>query len=228
MQKLFSIDGKVIIFLNKVADMVLLNLLWLVCCIPIVTIGASTTAFSYVLLKIARDEESYTCSTFFRVFKENFKQATIVWGIFALIGAVLCLDFYVSGTMAGPYRSILMILFFMITFLVLATMFYAFPVMAFFKNSTKKVFKNSFYMALAHFPYTLLIVIVNFCPVVLLICGNFVAAGFFDAVIGFALAGWINAHIFRKLFDRYIGGVKGPVSVEGKDKGRSWSDGGKT
>lgn len=159
MQRIFAMDGKVVNFLNKVADLVLLNILWLICCVPIVTIGASTTAFSYVLLKMVRDEESYLFSTFFRVFKENFKQSTVVWVIFILIGAVLYLDFYVVGIMTGGVKSILLTLFFMILFLVAATMFYVFPVMAFFENSTKKVFKNSFYMALAHLPYTLLIVV---------------------------------------------------------------------
>ena len=218
MQRIFAMDGKVVNFLNKVADLVLLNILWLICCVPIVTIGASTTAFSYVLLKMVRDEESYLFSTFFRVFKENFKQSTVVWVIFILIGAVLYLDFYVVGIMTGGVKSILLTLFFMILFLVAATMFYVFPVMAFFENSTKKVFKNSFYMALAHLPYTLLIVVINLCPVILLIFGNFIAAGFVDAVIGFALAGWINAHIFRKLFDRYLKKTETAVPVEERNK----------
>lgn len=214
MHKLFAMDGAIVNFLNKMADIVLLNILWLVCCIPVITIGASTTAFSYLLLKIARDEENYVFSTFFRVFKENFRQATLVWGIFASIGTVLYLDFYVSGIMTESYRSILGILFLAILFLIMSTMFYAFPIIAFFENSTKKVFKNSFYMAMAYLPYTLLIVFINLCPVIIFIFGNFMIAGFFDAVLGFGLAGWINACIFRKLFDKCIKNSKTSVFIE--------------
>lgn len=204
MGKLFAMDGKLLRLMNKAADLVFLNVLWLVCCIPIVTIGASTTAFQYVILKMARDEESYVCSTFFRAFKENFKQSTIVWGVFLFMGIVLYFDFYYSGHTPEQFGKFLFIPLAIAAFLLLSTMFYAFPILAFFQNSTKKVFKNSFYMAVAHLPYTFAIIIVNLLPVLLLFMGNVMAAGFIDVIIGFAMTAWINAHIFRKLFDKYI------------------------
>lgn len=206
MSRLFAMDGKLAVFLNKIADLVILNLLWLVCCIPVVTAGAATTAFAYELLRIARDEESYVFTGFFRQFKENFKQATIVWLVYLLIGAVVYFDIRALGLMELSVKPVLIMVLYMIAFLTLASMFYAFPVMAFFRNSTKKVFRNSLLMAVAHLPWTLLIILINLCPVFLLLFGNAIAAGFLDVVIGFSLAGWANAHIFRRLFDRYIKG----------------------
>lgn len=201
-------DGKLAVFLNKIADLVILNLLWLVCCIPVVTAGAATTAFAYELLRLARDEESYVFTGFLRQFKENFKQATIVWLVYLLIGAVVYLDIRALGLMELSVKPVLTVALYMIAFFALASMFYAFPVMAFFRNSMKKVFKNSLLMAVAHLPWTLLIILINLCPIFLLLFGNVIAAGFFDIVIGFSLAGWANAHIFRRLFDRYIKGVE--------------------
>ena len=79
-----------------------------------------------------------------------------------------------------------------------------FPIMAFFENSTKKVFKNSFLMALAHLPFTILIAVISLFPWAFLFFGQFIAAAFLDLIIGFGLAGYINARIFRRIFKRYI------------------------
>ena len=84
---LFNYDNPVWRFIGKFWDVLILNVLWLVCSIPIVTIGASTTAMYYVTLKLARDEDGYTIRSFFKSFKENFRQATVIWLIFL---AVVC------------------------------------------------------------------------------------------------------------------------------------------
>lgn len=208
MSRLFVMDGKLAVFLNKMADLVILNLLWLVCCIPVVTAGAATTAFAYELLKLARDEESYVFTGFFRQFKENFRQSTIVWLVYLLIGMVVYFDIRALGMMDLPGKPVLTMVLYIAAFLALASMFYAFPIMAFFRNSVKKVFRNSLLMSIAHLPWTLLIILINLCPVFFLLFGNAIAACFVDVVIGFCLAGWANAHIFRRLFDRYTKGAE--------------------
>ena len=77
--KLFSMDGKFLETFNKITDLVTLNILWLLCCIPIITIGASTSALYQVTLQIAENRDSYITKEFFKAFRENFRQATIVW-----------------------------------------------------------------------------------------------------------------------------------------------------
>ena len=98
----------------------------------------------------------------------------------------------------------LFILFCVVAVFVYMGSCYMFPVMAFFENSTKKVFKNSFLMALAHLPFTVLIAVISLLPWVFLFFGQFIAAAFFDLIAGFSIAGYINAHIFRRIFKRYI------------------------
>ena len=78
MGRFFSMDNKFFTFMNKVADLCILNIICLVCCIPIVTAGASITAMYYVTLKMVRNEEAYIVRSFFKSFKDNFKQATII------------------------------------------------------------------------------------------------------------------------------------------------------
>lgn len=204
MSRLFAMDGKLNHFMGQIADLVLLNLIWLIFCIPIVTIGASTTALQYVVLRMVRNEESYIFASFFQAFKDNLKQSTIIWGILLLISSILYFDFYFSSHMPMASARIMFIPFALIAFLTVITANYIFPILAYFKNSTKKAFKNSLLMALAHLPYTLLITAVSLLPIFLLLIGDLVIAMFINIIIGIAFSAWINAHIFRKLFDRYV------------------------
>lgn len=72
----FNLDSPVMRFLTKVADLIILNILFLICCIPIVTIGAASTALYTVTMKSVRDEESYVIRSYFKAFKDNFKIGT--------------------------------------------------------------------------------------------------------------------------------------------------------
>lgn len=79
MSNFFNMDNGLFRALGKLADLMLLNILFLVCSLPIFTIGASFTAMYYVTLKLAENEEGYTPGAFLKSFKQNFKQATIIW-----------------------------------------------------------------------------------------------------------------------------------------------------
>jgi len=95
MGKLFNLDSPVFSFLNKAADLIWLNILTFICCIPVVTIGASMTALNYVVLKMVRNEEGYITRSYFKSFKQNFKQATVIWLIVLAVIMVLAGDFYI-------------------------------------------------------------------------------------------------------------------------------------
>lgn len=202
MNGLFAVDGKLYQVMGKLADLVLLNLLWVLCSIPVITAGASTAAFYSVLLKMARNEEAYIFRSFFHAFHENLRQASAVFGILLAACGLLGCDLYVCARMGGRAGKGLFTVFCVVAVFVYMTACYLFPVIAFFQNSTKKVFKNSFLLAIAYFPYTILIAAVSLCPWLLLFFGEFVYAAFFDVVIGFSLAGLLNAHLLRRIFSR--------------------------
>ena len=92
MGRFFNMDNKFFVFMGKVADLCMLNLLCIACCIPVVTAGASLTALYYVTLKMVRNEEAYIFRSFFKSFKENFKQATIINVIMLIVAVLLYLD----------------------------------------------------------------------------------------------------------------------------------------
>ena len=93
--KFFSYESKFGQILLKLCYSCYLNLLWFVCCLPIVTIGASTAALYYCTLKIADDEHTHMAPMFFRAFKENFRQATVLWLILLAVGILLGGDGYI-------------------------------------------------------------------------------------------------------------------------------------
>ena len=97
MDRLFNMDNKFFTVMGRVADLIMLNVVFLICCLPIVTIGASLTALHYVTLKMARNEESYIIRSFFKSFKQNFKQATVINLIMLAVAAILYMDLRIVG-----------------------------------------------------------------------------------------------------------------------------------
>ena len=105
MESLFGPDGKVNRALGFVRNLMVLGLIALICCIPVVTIGASLTALNYVALRIARGEEGYIIRDFFRSFRESFRSATIIWmGMLALL-VLYAMDSYIMNQSAAEYQD---------------------------------------------------------------------------------------------------------------------------
>lgn len=92
MKKSSSIDNPFFRLMGAIGDLVVLNILWLLCCLPVVTAGASTLALFAIVHKIAAGENYRTAAGFFKAFRRDFKQATALWlvvlaaGIAALAG----------------------------------------------------------------------------------------------------------------------------------------------
>ena len=100
MSNLFNPDNKFFTFMGRVADLMILNILCIICCIPVITVGPAITAMFYVTLKMARNEESYVIRGFFHSFKQNFRQGVIIHLIMLVVGAVLLFDLYFTRQMS--------------------------------------------------------------------------------------------------------------------------------
>ena len=207
MGKIFDLDSPLVRFLNKVADLLWLNLLTVVCCIPIVTAGAAFTALHYCCLKLVRGEEGYITKDFFKSFKLNFKQATVIWLIVLVTGIVLGFDFYiiingVVGGTAAVIRIGLLIAAILYVFIVL----YVFPLQSHFYNPVKTTIKNAFMMSLTILPKTVLMVIYAALPLALTYTGIWFSVG---ALVGFSILFWFSAPayfsalLYNKTFKKY-------------------------
>ena len=126
----FNYDNPVWRFIGKFWDVILLSVSGRSAAFPIVTIGASTTAMYYVTLKLVRDEDGYTIRSFFRSFRENFKQSTIIWLIFLAAGIVLGVDlFFFIRMFAGDekVKIVMTSIFVALSFVYVAMFTYVFP-----------------------------------------------------------------------------------------------------
>lgn len=150
--KIFDLDSPLMNVLNKMADLMWLNILTLICCIPIITAGAAFTSMHYVALKIVRNEESYITRSFFKSFKTNFRQATLIWLLILLIAAVLGGDYYIITKSGIQFSSVLVVLIMAAAVLVICTTLYVFPVLAKFDNTIMGTIRNAFIMSILQLP----------------------------------------------------------------------------
>jgi len=167
--KIFSYESKFSQLLLKLSYACYLNLLWLICSIPIVTIGASTTALYYSCLKIVRDEDSHVAATFFRSFRENFKQATVLWLILLAAGVFLAGDGYILYHLRQSSDGALSVMWTLILAIVIATaviyvivLEYVFPLLACFSNTNTAMLKNAFLLGTHYLFATILVFAVHF------------------------------------------------------------------
>ena len=141
--KFLSYDSKFSQILLCLCKSCCLNFLWFICSIPVITIGASTTALYYVSFKIVKDEDRSLTRMFFRAFRENFRQATILWLIFLAAGTLLATDGYLlyrlravsTGWIAAAFTLMLACIIAAAVVYVIVLL-YVFPLTASVSNTT--------------------------------------------------------------------------------------------
>lgn len=203
----FSMDNKFFTFMGRVADLCILNIICLICCIPIVTAGASITAMYYVTLKMVRNEEAYIVRSFFKSFKENFKQATVINLILIVVGVILYLDMHVAKAMPGSAGQIFHVIFVAFAIVYFVLTLYVYPVLARFYNSTGNTIKNALLMSIRHLPYTVVMVLIELCPLLLLFVKSFRLQStlfILFLMVGFGLIAYCNSFFLAKIFDNYM------------------------
>jgi len=164
MSEFFNPDSSIMHFITKIANSAYLNILWFVCCLPIVTIGASTTSLFYVTLKMAKNEEGSITAAFFCSFKENFIQATKIWLLLLAAGIVFLFDGYIFYHMR--FENLLWTIGTAVYLVVLAAyaiiLMYIFPLLARFNNTIFAMFKNSLFIGMRFLMCTVLMAVIYF------------------------------------------------------------------
>ena len=168
----FSLDSKFSQIMGRVFDLMMLNIIFLIMCIPIVTIGANFTAMYYVTLKMIKNEETYIFRTYWKSFRENFKQATAIWLILLAVLIVLILDLLLVMRMPGTI-TYLRFVFLVLIFFEAMVLSYVFPVLSRFDNTVKNTIKNSILMAIRHLPYTILMAVITIAPAAVFLIQSF-------------------------------------------------------
>lgn len=199
MNGFFNIDGPFYKWGTEVADVMILSLLWLVCSLPIFTIGASTTALFYVFGKKVRKEDPYVVKHFFLSFRENFKQATVITFILGmmLFSAYLYVKILLNETTPMWMKIIGLFFIIQVTFIGL----YVFPVLSRFQMTIKNILLSSFMFANKYFITSILCVILFGITVfVVLSLSPF-------TIFAFGIYALVSSFLFQRLFTKNIEAV---------------------
>ncbi|MDR2903386.1 MAG: DUF624 domain-containing protein [Clostridiales bacterium] len=193
----FSLDGPFNKFGNILADIMILGLIWFVCCLPVVTAGASTTALFYVMTRRISNREGYILKDFFGSFKANFKVATLVWLTVLAVGLILFFNVQnsaVMGALAVYFVPVQWAVFIGLCF----TAIYAFPLLSRFTMGYRALFKTAFFLAYRHFLTTVV------CMLMVLAI-LFAAATVFPPLflVGAGIYAYVSSYLFVRVFRKY-------------------------
>lgn len=154
---------------EKVFDILILGILWIVCCLPLITIGASTTALYYAVVKCIKNNDGYAAKLFFHSFRQNFVPATILWIIFAGITFAMHLNIGILMHKSGGYVGLFFIcVYAFVSVYLLIMACYAFPALSRFDMNVGWIFKLSMYMGVRYLLTSLALLLVLACALALI------------------------------------------------------------
>lgn len=206
MSGMFDIDSPIMNVLNKVMNIVIVNLCFILSCLPIITVGAAITAMYSVNLKMAHDEETYVFTFYWKAFRRNFAQSTICWLFVVTAGAVLGIDFwFIGNTMTGVIKNVFYAVIIVSTVVYGIILIYVFPYIARFENKLLICIKNSLIIGGANIGYTVTMLLVTLASLALTFFSPqvFFRALFVWIVAGFSLLSFINSFFLRRVFAKY-------------------------
>ena len=195
---IFEEGSPFIRFLNRMADLLIINLLTLLMCVPVITAGASLTAMHYVLLKLVRDEEGYIVRSFFRSFKLNFLQATAMWliavALYALMGSSLSMIIQNSGSYPIWLPSAILVT----AILLWTVMIYAFALLSRYDNSVYHTLFNAVSLVFGELLRSFEMLVITLVPAILLLRSSVFLP--FLVLFGLSVPGYACAMVYDPVF----------------------------
>ena len=203
MGKFLDFDTPFMQKLTKLCDIFICSLLFILTCIPLFTIGAAWTALYYTTVKVLRRNRGTIFREYMHAFRLNFKQATMMWLGFMVILAVLGFNIMFSMNVLEEQAGILFAGgYFAISFFILGTIIYMFPLLSRFVIGKKQLLKMSYLMTLKHLHYTVLMVLLTVAEFVL---AWYLLFRFPVAILLIPAGGtWLLSLLMERILYRYI------------------------
>ena len=198
MNRIFDPENPFWMFMTKITDALCISILWLIFSIPVITIGASTTALFQFTLKQSANEEGYVWHTFFTAFKQNFKQATLIWIPALLLGALFIVEAYICIVKGTAFSNALFFVFLLFGIIYILILMWIFPIIALFHISTKKAITNAFVMSVGNLHVSITIAVI--AAAVLWVTKKIPLLSFFTM----GLIAFFASYFFRSVFRRYM------------------------
>lgn len=209
----FRYDSPVYRKLMLFTNLIIVNFLWVLTCLPVITAGAATSALYHVIFQLLNCQEDEVVKPFFQAFRENFRQATLIWVPHLFIGLALAAEaIYLSIGSSGG----LWLVFVVLAVIYLAVSSYIYPIIARYQSNTKKVLMNSAVLSIRHLFSSVCMVLLNTAPFVLLLRFPriFWNTSLFWTFLGFSLAAYLNSRMLMNIFKKYEPTEAKPKEVE--------------
>ena len=225
MGRLFDPETPVMQWLQKIATVIFCGFFWVLCCIPVITAGAATTAMYRMMFNLREDKSSRTAD-YFRVFAREFKKSTILWLIELLCAALSGLCFYlILASEAADTVILVSLLLFVTLFVILLFMFtFVYPLTAYFENTVGATLKNGLLMALAHRHQSIPAMALAMLPVIAAAVSSLISYEMFYYVIISILPVWVfviipllayvQSGLFLTVFRQYEPEETAPAGTE--------------
>ena len=204
--RLFDPEGPLMTALSKLADIVICNIMFVLFSLPIITFGSSLTALYTCMLRLVEDEDrddGLIFRTFWYAFRDNFKQATLLWLICLCGIAFLYAYYWTVHSLAASFGRVYQVTFFVLVLLFFFGFLYIFPLQARYENSIRNTLRNAWLMSVAALPWTLLNLVLLIAAVYVSFIMNPGAVEIFAylwAVCGFGLIAYLQGFLFRRAF----------------------------
>lgn len=161
MERFFGADGLLVNFLTKFGQLVMLTVVWIICCIPIITIGPAVSALYYAVMKSVRKDVGYPVKEFFRSFKRTLRDGIIFTVIYLLWAVLVYVNVQYLANVPGGMSHLFMIYAYIVLVALSAGLAcYLFPALSRFNVNRSRLVKMALYMTLSRFPLTVVLVAV--------------------------------------------------------------------
>lgn len=196
-----TLTNSVLDFIHTLCNFIILNLVFLITCLPVITIGASLSALYYVMIKEAKGEYGYLVRPYLKEFKNNFKTSTLSFLLLFFAGAILLFNIAFWFAMDNLVSMLIMSVLILASISYLLTFLYAFPLISRFKNGVLQTLKNAFYLSLVHKKITFGLLFLD--AFVISLCIFFSPMKLFMVLFGFAFIAYCKSFLFIQVFDCY-------------------------
>lgn len=213
----FNIESPLFNFITTLTEFILLNIIFLITCLPLFTIGTSLTSLYYVTMQEARSEHGYIVKNYLKAWKENFIQSTVIWVLYNIVSYVFFTALIVYKGLGTIVSNVIFILITLSTFLLVLSFLYIFPLLARFNNTTSRSIKNAMLLALHNIKTTILLVVIH-CTYIYL-CIILPWSKVFMVLLGFAFFAYCNSFLYTRVFKKYE-----PQDVNDNKSNQKFSD----
>lgn len=205
MKDAFFSDTPLSRFVNKLGNLIILNMCYLICCIPVITIGAANAALYGVCFRFGTDQEQSPVRSFFRLFRSSLKKGTALWLMLLLMVGGLCSIGWMLYC-SGGWAQYLFIPALVLAFVVLMSAWYVFANVGLFENDAVATLSNSLLMGIGYLPQSLVILVINWLPVIVTIASPSLSlwATWLWTFLYFSLAAWTDTKLAHKAFAPYL------------------------